>query len=62
MAERKSYLLRLPPELMDTLHRWSKDELRSLNAQIEYLLRDAVRQRKKGLVEPTDPPQEDGPG
>ncbi len=54
MAERKSYLLRLPRELMDVLQRWSKDELRSLNAQIEYLLRDAVRRRKKGYVEPND--------
>lgn len=58
MAERKSYLLRLPPELMDVLQRWSKDELRSLNAQIEYLLRDAVRRRKKGRVEPSDTAQD----
>ena len=51
MAERKSYLLRLPPELLDALNRWSKDELRSLNAQIEFLLRDAVRRRKKGRID-----------
>ncbi len=44
MAERKSFLLRLPPQLMEELNRWAKDELRSLNAQIEYLLRDALRQ------------------
>jgi hypothetical protein len=43
MAQRKSFLLRLPPELMDDLNRWAKDELRSLNAQIEYVLRDALR-------------------
>ena len=52
MAQRKSYLLRLPPELMDELNRWAKDELRSLNAQIEFVLRDAVRkQRRKSLQE-----------
>jgi len=45
MAERKPFLLRLPPDLMETLNRWAKDELRSLNAQIEYLLRDAARKR-----------------
>ncbi len=47
MAERKTFPLRLPPELVEELTRWADDELRSLNAQIEYLLRDAVRQRRK---------------
>ncbi len=47
MAQRKSFLLRLPPELQEELNRWAKDELRSLNAQIEYLLREALRQRRK---------------
>ncbi|MCH8243930.1 MAG: toxin-antitoxin system HicB family antitoxin [Planctomycetes bacterium] len=47
MAQRKSFLLRLPPELQEELNRWAKDELRSLNAQIEYLLREAIRQRRK---------------
>lgn len=47
MAQRKPFLLRLPPDLMDELNRWAKDELRSLNAQIEYLLRDAVRRRRR---------------
>ena len=46
MAERKSFLVRLPPELLEDLDRWAKDELRSLNSQIEYLLRDAVRKRR----------------
>lgn len=49
MAERKSFLLRLPPELMDELTRWAKDEIRSINAQIEYVLRDAMRRRRKKL-------------
>ena len=47
MAPRKSFLLRLPPELVDELNRWARDELRSLNAQIEYVLRDAVRKQRK---------------
>jgi len=46
MSGRKSYLVRLPEELLDELNRWAKDELRSLNGQIEYLLRDAVRKRR----------------
>ena len=53
MGERKSFLLRLPPALMDELNRWAKDELRSLNAQIEYLLRDALRQRRRIGTEST---------
>ncbi|MCH8148499.1 MAG: toxin-antitoxin system HicB family antitoxin [Planctomycetes bacterium] len=47
MAQRKSFLLRLPPELQDELNRWAKDELRSLNAQIEYLLREAIRSAER---------------
>jgi hypothetical protein len=40
---RKSYLLRLSPQLYADLERWASDELRSVNAQIEFLLTDAVR-------------------
>jgi hypothetical protein len=43
VAERKRFLLRLDPRLYDALERWAGDELRSVNAQIEYLLADAVR-------------------
>jgi len=47
--ERKSFLLRLPPELWKELEKWAADELRSVNGQIEYLLRQAVREhRTKG--------------
>jgi hypothetical protein len=49
--ERKAFLLRLPPELWKELERWANDELRSVNGQIEYLLRQAVARRK------ADPPQ-----
>ena len=44
--ERKTFLLRIDPELWEELERWAQDELRSVNGQIEYLLRDAVRKRK----------------
>lgn len=54
MAERKSFLLRLPPPLMDELNRWAKDDLRSLNAQIEYILREAIRQRHRRADDQTD--------
>ncbi|MGH8897749.1 MAG: ribbon-helix-helix domain-containing protein [Egibacteraceae bacterium] len=43
MTERKRFLLRISPELYTALEKWAADELRSVNAQIEYLLQDAVR-------------------
>ena len=46
MPERKPYLLRIPSDLMDELARWAKDDLRSLNAQIEFVLREALRRRR----------------
>ncbi|HUS60768.1 MAG TPA: Arc family DNA-binding protein [Acidimicrobiales bacterium] len=53
MAERKRYLLRLPQELFDALEAWAADDLRSVNAQVEMILREAVhkagrdRQRRR---------------
>lgn len=44
MADRKALLLRLDPALHDALQRWAGSELRSLNAQIEYLLRQAAKE------------------
>jgi len=46
MAERKPFLLRIDPELWAELEAWAQDELRSVNGQIEYLLRQAVQKRK----------------
>lgn len=43
MAERKSFLLRISPEVFAALEKWASDELRSVNAQIEYLLTDALK-------------------
>lgn len=46
MAERKPFLLRMSPELWGELETWAQDEFRSVNAQIEYLLREAVVKRR----------------
>lgn len=43
MAGRKAYLLRLDPEVYDALQLWAQDELRSVNGQIEFLLRRSLR-------------------
>jgi hypothetical protein len=47
-AGRKAFLLRIPPELMEELRSWAGHELRSLNAHIEFLLREAIRRRRGG--------------
>ena len=69
MAERKSILLRLDPAVHDALARWAGDELRSTNAQIEFLLRRALAEagrlpgnasRMRGRGRP--PANEDSPG
>ena len=46
MAEKKAYPLRINAEVLAAAQRWADDELRSLNAQIEYVLRDALRRRQ----------------
>ena len=43
MAERKPFLLRIDRDVLDSLQRWADDELRSLNGQIEFLLRRALK-------------------
>ena len=40
---KKAYPLRIEEDILEAVRRWSEDELRSMNAQIEYLLRDALR-------------------
>lgn len=49
---KKQVLLRLSPSLWDEIAAWAEDDFRSINAQIEFLLTEAVRQRRKG-----DPPR-----
>ena len=46
--QKKQYPLRIDQELWDELNRWARDELRSVNSQIEYLLRQAVLRRRGG--------------
>jgi len=63
MMERKSFLLRIDPALWAELEAWAQDELRSVNAQIEYLLRQAVQKRRGGqprqvVSKPDVPPAE----
>jgi hypothetical protein len=48
MAARKPFLLRIDPELWADLEAWAQDELRSVNGQIEYLLKQAAMKRKGG--------------
>ncbi len=59
MSEKKAYPLRINADVLAAAQRWADDELRSLNAQIEYLLRDALRKagrlpHKNDLNEPQE--------
>jgi hypothetical protein len=49
--DRKAFLLRIDPKLWAELEAWASDELRSVNGQIEFLLRQAVQQRRKKLLD-----------
>lgn len=53
MAKRKSFALRIDAMTLDAVQRWAKDDLRSLNAQIEYVLREALRKSGR-LPSPKD--------
>ena len=44
MAEKKAYPLRISSQVLDAVQRWADDDLRSVNAQIEYVLREALRE------------------
>ncbi len=48
--ERKQILLRLSPALWEELARWAEDDFRSINGQIEYLLTESVRVRRKRII------------
>lgn len=53
MSEKKAYPLRINAQVLAAMQRWADDELRSLNAQIEYVLRDALRSSGRMRVPPT---------
>jgi hypothetical protein len=55
VSERKSFLLRIDSAVLEGVQRWANDDLRSLNAQIEYLLREALR--KAGRAPRDRPPE-----
>lgn len=55
MSERKPFLVRLDPALHAALQRWAADDLRSLNAQVEFLLRAALRQAGRDPAPPRPP-------
>jgi hypothetical protein len=52
--DRKAFLLRIDPELWSELEAWAGDELRSVNGQVEYLLRQAVQKRKRSQAAEAD--------
>lgn len=52
MPEKKSFLLRLPPELWEAVQKLAEEEFRSVNAQIEYLLRESLRARGRKITKP----------
>ena len=55
MADRKPFLLRVDPVLLDAVQRWANDDLRSLNAQIEFLLRRSLQQAGRDKDTPRKP-------
>ena len=59
MSERKAFLLRIDPEVLDAVQRWANDDLRSLNAQIEFVLRRVLKQESR-LAGPDKGPKERG--
>lgn len=60
MADRKAFLLRIDPAVLDAMQRWANDDLRSLNAQIEFVLRRTLQERGRlRAAGPADPPPTD---
>lgn len=68
MPDNKRFLLRLDPRLFEAIRRWAADDLRSINAQIEYLLTEQARRAgrlphrrtRPALPDPTEPEEETG--
>jgi hypothetical protein len=65
VAERKAFLLRIDPTVLDSLQRWANDDLRSLNAQIEFVLRRALQKEGRApgrTARGREPDKPGGPG
>lgn len=58
-TEKKAFVLRISPDTLKELERWAQEEFRSVNGQIEYILSEALRKRKKGSG-PTARPDREG--
>ena len=61
MAERKPFLLRIDSAVLEAVQRWANDDLRSLNAQIEFVLRDALKRVGRSPRETETPPKDPPP-
>ena len=61
MAERKSFLIRADAAVLEAMQRWANDDLRSLNAQVEFVLREALRKAGR-LAAPDGSGGPSGPG
>lgn len=61
MSEKKAFLLRTDPALLEALQRWADDDLRSLNAQIDYLLRTALAKAGRAPKTKTSSPAKKTP-
>jgi hypothetical protein len=61
MSEKKKFLLRLDESLYTSLEKWAAHDLRSVNAQMEFLLTDAVRKAGRSKPEDADPPKDGAP-
>jgi len=57
VAERKAFLLRLDPVVFEAVQRWAADDLRRLNAQIEFVVRRALQEQGRLRVAPARPPE-----
>lgn len=55
MSEKKAYPLRINARVLEAMQRWADDDLRSLNAQIEFVMREALR--KAGRIKPAGRPE-----
>ena len=57
MAERKPFLLRIDPTVLDAVQRWAQDDLRSLNAQVEFVLRRELQRQGRLIAGAAPPPR-----
>jgi hypothetical protein len=60
VGSRKSFLLRIDAATLEAVQRWANDDLRSLNGQIEYVLRDALRRAGRSVTPPASGPPQPG--